>query len=198
MSTVARLRAVLAPRFPEVATVLTRFREAGLIAAGAPGYAGAGSAPISPAQAIAVILALGSGLAPARAPAASQALSGYVLRAAFLPTTGPSYRTPIAGGLSFGPWAAAELRRAAADPNHRLAGWQIEAGLGIFTVDPVNFEPGGLREFGAAQPALAFEPLKPGPRPEAWRCTIIAPGLLRAVAAVYRGSRLELVEGEAA
>ncbi len=146
-TTVARLRGALAPTFPNTATVLRRLREAGLIAAGSGGRDGCGSAPIMPHQAVLVLLALASGVAPFKAPAAAQALAEYRLRAVYVPAGGGLFiRDDVDSDLCFAKWAV-EMFRRAADPGFGLASWIVKPGGSILAI-----------EAGAERPRLRLVP----------------------------------------
>ncbi len=150
-TTVARLRDVLAPTFPETATVLRRFREAGLIAAGSGGRDGRGSAPITPHQAVLALLALASGVAPIEAPTAALALAEYRLRAVYVPDGGGLFvRDDIDHDLCFVKWAIEVLHRAA-NPDFRLVSWIIKLRHSILAIDAAAEWP-RLRLVPAAAP----------------------------------------------
>ncbi len=176
-TTVADLRKALSEAFPaeQVGTVMLRAREAGYIATGVKGRSG--SAEITIEQAALVLLAVSLDRRHAvEALALAFEVAGYRLKAAFVSAGGrPARKDLPANGLEFGAWLAHRLLKAAADPNVRLPGLQLEPDTAVHVIDP-----GGSGQ-------VIFEPDAPTPPSQAIRrVAIISPRLLAAVAALFR------------
>jgi hypothetical protein len=145
-TTVARLRRVLAGYFdePVVYTAFRCARYAGQIPAGASGYAGCRSAPITVQQSLLVVLALASSAEPKDGPAAASRIDAFpLLRRDETRASEPARRTRYdpKETMTLGDFMAAEIERY--DPPDRMpSSWHISnRGASQIAPDRLLFGP---------------------------------------------------------